>query len=483
MNVTVTQTSQVTRKVTVELPAAIVDKAFDRVVKRLAQRVQLPGSYTKLPAKIARIRMMMRKEIQEEVAGVLMDDTAMEAISSQNLEVVGNPVAEESPSAVEHAPYTYSLTVEVAPTFETVEFKGLKVPEVKADVVDEDVDAALERLVNQHSRLVDANDMPIADEFYVEVSAQLSDAQARTEHSLKEWEDKYFKINDEAPAALQKGLIGFKAGETLHITASVHDVLHFQDHKHEDAEGATSARYPWEIRVKSVRRWERPAVDDAFAKSARNLDSLAALRGALREELVGQKEQEAKRTVRQALSEQLAEKNPFDLPSRLVASIYQKRVEEITERMKPYRKSFDPATLQQLEERERTQALFSLLEETRLFFLFKAISKSEGLEVTQDDVQAWAEKVAAQRGVDPSFVLGKMDDEQKADLEAHLLDEKLFDLLAQHGVKVPHEEYKAERKVKEEEARKKYAEDQAAKAAAQSAEQPSTDQPEESPAP
>lgn len=483
MNVTVTQTSQVTRKVTVELPADVVDKTFDRVVKRLAQRVQLPGSYTKLPAKIARIRMMMKKEIQEEVAGVLMDDTAMEAISSQNLEVVGNPVAEESPAAVEHAPYTYSLVVEVAPTFETVEFKGLKVPDVAVEVSNEDVDAALERLVNQHSRLVDANDSAIEAEFYVEVSAQLGDAEARAKHNLKEWEDKYFKINDEAPAALQKALIGFKTGDTLNITASVHDILHFQDHKHEDAEGDVAERYPWEVKVKSVRRWERPAVDDAFAKSARNVDSVLALRGALREEQVGQKDQEAKRTVRQALSEQLAEKNPFDLPSRLVASIYQKRVEEITERMKPYRKSFDPATLQQLEERERTQALFSLLEETRLFFLFKAIAKSENLEVTQEDIQAWAEKVAAQRGVDASFVLGKMDDDQKADLEAHLLDEKLFELLTQHGVKVPHEEYKAERKAKEEEARKKYMEEQAAKAAAMADEESPAAQPEESPAP
>ncbi len=466
MNVTVTQTSQVTRKVTVELPVEVVDKTFDRVVKKLAQRVQLPGSYTKLAAKIARIRMMMKKEIQEEVANALMDDTAMQAMESQSLEVVGNPVAEEVPPAVEHAPYSYSLVVEVAPTFETVDFKGLKVPEVVEDVSEKDIDAALDRLVNQHSKLVDANDLPIAEEFYVEVSAHLTDAAAREQHKLKEWEDKYFKINDEAPAALQKALVGFKTGETLNITASVHDVLHFQDHHHAEADAASAERYPWEINVKSVRRWESPALDDAFAKQARNLDDLQALRTSLKEELVGQKSQETKRTIRQALSEQLSERNPFELPSRLVASIYQKRVQEIVERMKPYRKSFDAETIHKLEERERTQALFSLLEETRLFFLFKAIAKAENLEITDDDVQAWAQKTAAERGVDPSFIMGKMDEDQRADLEAYLLDEKLFAVLADNGVKISHEEYKAERKVKEEEARAKYLAEQAAKNAA-----------------
>jgi len=469
MQVTVNEINDVSRSVIVEVPAEQVDKTFAEVVRTLAKKVNVPGSYTKLPAKIARIKMTMKKEIQKEVANALIEQLADKVIEEQGFDVVGSPIIEGLPPAEEHKPYTFVLGIEVAPKFENLQFEGIEYPEVSPDVSDGDVDAAIEELARRNAKTVDVGQEPIADGFYVKVQASLLDEKAREANKLQEWEEKYFKMNDEAPAALEKALIGFKAGETLSLTASVHDVLHFQDHKHDEEQDAAVERHEWQVKVIEVREWKMPEVDDAFAKEAKGVDTVAALKETLKTELAAKKEQEATRTVNEALKSGLMEMNEFALPRRLVGDLYRNRVEDIRERYSRYAKAYGKEMVEQLIQREEAGALLGVMEEVRTFFLFKELMKKVELSVSEEDVQAWAAKQATLHGVDPSFVLGRITEDQRKDLEAMLLDEKVFDVLKSKGVMISKDAYDAKVAAKREEAMKKYEEARAREAAAEAA--------------
>ena len=86
-------------------------------------------------------------------------------------------------------------------------------------------------------------------------------------------------------------LIGMSEGESKEFTTTIPE-----DYANTDLAGK-EAQYA--VTVKAVKVRELPAIDDELAKSAGNYETLDALREAIRAQLKTQKENEARRTVRE----------------------------------------------------------------------------------------------------------------------------------------------------------------------------------------
>jgi trigger factor len=171
------------------------------------------------------------------------------------------------------------------------------------------------------------------------------------------------------------------------------------------------------ITLQEVKRQSAPALDDAFAREVGDFDGLAALQAAVRKDLEEHATRDADAQVRQALLDQIAEANPFDVPPSWV-----------TRMIDAYMQAY------QIPEEQRRQfsGEFAAVAErqVRRDMLIDALAEKNELTATERDVDDRVAKVAEQRGADPGQVYASL---QKAgrlpEIERSITEEKVFEWL------------------------------------------------------
>src|SRR5690606_40811206 len=96
------------------------------------------------------------------------------------------------------------------------------------------------------------------------------------------------------------------------------------------------------IRMLAAKRAERPEVDDAFAASVGDFDSVETLRARIRQDLEAEAAREAERNVRSQLIGQIVEANPFEVPNAMI--------QRYLEQMLPVRDNADAERVARSEE-------------------------------------------------------------------------------------------------------------------------------------
>nr|MDQ6939784.1 trigger factor [Verrucomicrobiota bacterium] len=162
MKVEVEQQPQSVATLRIELPPDEVRKEWDAIAQNYARYARIPGYRTgKAPKPV--IEKKFRKEIQDEVTKKLVSKSYHEAVAQQQLRVVSLTNLEDVEFGEDHS-MRFRATVVTAPEFELPDYKSIAVEVPSADVKEEEVDAALERLREQSADFVDAPDRELAME-------------------------------------------------------------------------------------------------------------------------------------------------------------------------------------------------------------------------------------------------------------------------------------------------------------------------------
>ncbi len=93
------------------------------------------------------------------------------------------------------------------------------------------------------------------------------------------------------------------------------------------------ARVEYAVDVTALRRRVLPTLDDEFAKDLGEFQTLADLRGRIRQDLEQDADRERTRRMRQQLLEQLAARMTGEVPEGMVAREVDRRVEEFARRL------------------------------------------------------------------------------------------------------------------------------------------------------
>src|ERR1700712_4913806 len=146
----------------IELPPEEVRKEWDSIAMNYARYARIPGYRTgKAPRPV--IEKKFRKEIQEEVTKKLVSKSYHEAIAEKQLRVVSLTNLEDVEFGDDRS-MRFRATVVTAPEFELPDYKSIPVQLPSAEVVDADIDAALERLRDQSADFTDVAGRPLAME-------------------------------------------------------------------------------------------------------------------------------------------------------------------------------------------------------------------------------------------------------------------------------------------------------------------------------
>ncbi len=142
MQVSVEKTSELSRKMTVSVPEAVVQEKMAVRLKSLARDVKIDGFRPgKVPQQV--VKKMFGDKVRGEIASDLINETYFDAIEGQDLKPVGRPHIQPLD---EVDGFKYTAVFEVYPVISLEGISQLEVMRPVATVNDSDVDQMIEKL-------------------------------------------------------------------------------------------------------------------------------------------------------------------------------------------------------------------------------------------------------------------------------------------------------------------------------------------------
>lgn len=307
MQVSLTATGGLERRLEVAIPAAQVDGEVAQRLTKISRTARLKG-FRPGKAPIAVIRQQYGEQVHGEVINDLMRASFSEAVAREKLNPAGGPRIE--PIAMNPgADLKYAAVFEVLPEVKLHPVTELSIERPVASVADRDLDAMLDTLRNQRpvfkevSRPATANDRVVVD-FTGKIDGTEFDGGSGAAVPIVIGANQVMKEFEDA-------LLGANAGDVRDF-----DATFSADHANKKLAAKTAT---FNVKILRVEEQSPAPLDEDFAKGFGIADgSLENLRAEVRANM----ERELNEAIRQKLRAQVLEglftRNPLELPRQLV---------------------------------------------------------------------------------------------------------------------------------------------------------------------
>ena len=382
MDVSVEEVNDLTRILKISLAADQVGGELEKAYKKLNKEVSLKGFRKgKVPRSV--LEKNFGDRVKEEVADRLVQETYFDALEKSGLDAVVHPEINEF-DFPEEGGFVYSAEVDVRPTFEAADYKGLKVELPRVEASDEEIDERIEALRKEHAPLKTIDDRPIKDGDLVVLDAQgynegksLPQVQL-TDYSLEVGSGYLGPEFENAVLGMDPGSEG--SFETEFGADHPNPVL-------------AGKKIEFRVTIKAIRERVLSEVDDEFAKDVNEeFATVADLRAFIAEKIKGEKEDASSGSFNDRIMQELLDKHQFPVPERLVRYEVKALVEEMEENLTNANTNMEAAGINRQELEERYQELAE--KRVRGDFVLKKIAEVEEIKVEDDDVERGFARIA-----------------------------------------------------------------------------------------
>lgn len=418
-------------ELSVEVSSDEVQQAYERAISGLRQGLEIPGfrkGHVPRSMVVAHYgdNVVRAQTLEESIPR--WGDAALRETGLYE-DVVGTSEVDAGPLNM-IADYSFSVRVQLMPTPELGEYKGLEVPKRKPEVTDEQVDAQLALLQERLATLRPVEDRPVQKDDFVLMDVKGTQGEEPLPDA--EGTDQMFQVGHaQLLPGFEEQLEGLKQGEekTFPLTFPA-------DYQTKELAG-TEATFT--IKIKEIKEKIVPPLDDAFAADVSEFETLEALRGDARARMEAAAEEAAQREFRSAVADKAVDNARVSVPNAMIDReahrMYHEMEEDIRARgisMEAYLNVIEK-TREEAEEGMRPGA--ERLLKRRL--VIDEIAKAEQLSVSDDEIIAAVKHDAEVMGGDYLKLLGDIRKAGRQEqLRAELLVVKTVDFLAEHAVPV-----------------------------------------------
>lgn len=425
MNAEVKEIGPCKMSVNIEVPQDKVKSKLDEKFKNFMEGTIVPG-FRKGHAPMAVIERKFGKELKEEVKYDIIGESCDEVFKDKKLEVLGEPAIEFDKITLDEAkPLKFEVTVEVAPTINLKDYKGIEVKKPKVEVTKDEIDKFMEEMRTHNAEMV-----VVEKEAAKEGDYLVADNEVTVEgKSLAKQENMSIPLGaqvgffgKEAPE-LKKALIGAKPGEAKELTLTVPDNYKDAQYRNKPAN--------IKITIKEIKRPKLPELSDKWAKDI-GFESLAQMKEETKKRLTARKETESEEQTEAAIMDKILAQTDFPLPESVVNRANEQLVARRAMEMYYYRLPEDKIR----EEVEKFKATSKdiAVKNIKTEFISEHIAKQEKIFVTEDEVKERINKVAASSKRLPAEV--RKEYESKgwlSELRAEMKEEKVRKFLKEHA--------------------------------------------------
>ncbi|MGH3384832.1 MAG: trigger factor [Nocardioidaceae bacterium] len=388
MHSAVEKLSPTSVRLTVEVPFDELKPNLDAAYKKVAQQITIPGFRKgKVPPQIVDQRVG-RSVVLDEAVNEAIPQLYFRAVEDNEVSPLGQPEIEVT-EFEDNDKLTFTAEVDVKPEISVPEYEGLQVEVEDVTVTDEDVETQIQALRERFGTLADV-DREVRDGDFVTINLSASkdgelieDAQA-TDLSYQVGSGNMLDGLDEA-------LAGLKADETATFSTQ----LVGGDKVGENVDV--------EVKVIGVKEQELPELDEEFAQTASEFDTVEELTADVRTRLERGKRLEQAASARDVVLERLLEITEVPVPEKVLAEEVEGRRQQIREQLEYAGMSEQ----QYLDSEEQTEDEYAADIEKRARdalaaqFVLDEIAKKEELGVDESELSGHIMRRAQQSGMQP----------------------------------------------------------------------------------
>ena len=408
-------------KLTIEVPAEELEKAIDAAYKKQKNQISIPG-FRKGKVPRAMVEKMYGVEVfYEDAANTLMQQNYPSAVEESGVDIVSRPSIDVV-QIEKGKPFIYTAEVAVRPEVTLGKYMGVTVTKIDTSVSDDEVAEALEQQRNNNARTISVTDRPVAVgdtaviDFEGFVDGVAFEGGKGENHPLEIGSHTFIDNFEDQ-------LVGKNAGDEVEV-----NVTFPEQYQAADLAGKPAT---FKVKINEIKAKELPEIDDEFAQDVSEFDTLAEYKESLKKNLEEKKENEAKRTKEDEAVQKIIDKSKMDIPEAMIDTQCETMIEEFAQRIAQSGLSMDQylqfsgLTVDGLKEQVRPEALSRI----QASLVLEQIAKDENIEVSDDDVNAEIEKMAASYGMEADKLKEYMGDAEKESMKKDLAINKAVELV------------------------------------------------------
>lgn len=314
----------------------------------------------------------------EDALDIALDKSYEEVLNKENFEVVARPevdIKELSDDGVKVV-----ITMIVKPEFELGQYKGLTVKKEEIVVTDEEIDAVINKELNDRARLIEKETIAEnGDTVMIDYSGRIGET--KFEGGTAKNQPLELGSGTFIPG-FEEQVVGMAKGETKDIT-----VTFPENYGSTDLAGKEAI---FEITVNSIQAKEVPQLDDEFVKDIDDeLNTVEEWKEKIRTNIQIQKETNAEYKVENDLVDAIVNNTEIEIPDCMVEEELDYRIQEMEQQMAQYGIKFEDylkytgETVENIKESKKEEAVRNI----KVRLVLEEICKKENITVSADEIK------------------------------------------------------------------------------------------------
>ena len=425
MSFTVETLENNTAKFTITVDAAKFEDAIKKAYEKKKGEFSVPGFRKgKVPQNMVE-KMYGAGVFYEEAANICMPEAYDEAATESGLEIVSRP--EVDVTQIEKGKdFIFTATVALKPEVELGEYKGVEVETTPVEVTDEDIEAEINKVREQNSRIVPVEDRAIEDgdianiNFEGFIDGVAFDGGKGEDYALTIGSHSFIDTFEEQ-------LVGKNVGDKVDVNVTFP----------EQYQAAELAGKPatFKVEILSIKKKELPEVDEDFVQDISEFDTVDEYKEDVKKTITERKENAAKVEKENKIIEKIIEDSKMEIPDAMVDEQARMMVNEMAQNMQAQGFTIQQymqmtgLTAETMAEQMKPQALKRI--QSRL--VLEAIAAAEKIEISDENVDEQLQKMAENYQMEFETLKGYMGENEIKQMKSDLAVQKAVDLIVEQA--------------------------------------------------
>ena len=413
-------------KLTIEVSAEEFEKACEKAYQKNKNKINVQG-FRKGKATRSVIEKMYGAAIfYEDAANELIPDAYAEAAKESGLDIVSRPEIDVVQIEKGKA-FIFTAEVAVKPEVELGQYKGVEVEKAPVEVTEAEVEAELNRVREQNSRMLTVDDRAIADGDLANINYEgfcdgvPFQGGKDTGYDLAIGSHSFIDTFEEQ-------LIGKNIGDEVEVNVTFPTEYHAKELAGKPA--------MFKVKVNGIKVKELPELDDDFAQDVSEFDTLDEYKNDLKATLLERKEKDAKAVKEEAVVDKIIEGAKMDIPEPMIQNTVAQMAEDFAQRIQAQGLSieqyfqFTGMNANTFMENLKPQALKRI--QSRL--VLEAVVKAEGLTASEEEVNKEISNMAEMYQMEVDKLMGLIGEDEKKAMAEDVAVQKALELVVNAAV-------------------------------------------------
>jgi trigger factor len=412
----------------IEVPGDEVSRHFATAYRHVAERTRVPGFRPGKAPRNVIDRFVGHGSVMAEVIDHLVGESYDAAIDQTTVVPIDQPEFDIDPNAVvEGQTVTFTATVAVRPEVTLGAYTDYPFTLETPEVTEEQVEGVITELRNEQATLrpVDGRGAAKGDLAAVKFAGTIDGEPFEggsadrlplvigDDRMIPGWEDQ---------------LVGMEIGATKGF-----DITFPDDYRVEELRGKQAH---FEVELLDLRERNLPELDDEFARSVGDVATVAELRTEIRDALQERAEAEARHAFADRIIDFAASNATVELPEVMIANEVEIMRDELGNRLAQQEMGMEQylALAKQTPEELATELREPASRRVKVLLTLSAIAEKEGIDASDEEVQAEIDEQLARYGNDPRLAESLGSRRGRSYLRMTIRNRKLVDTLVERAL-------------------------------------------------